>query len=411
MKRGARFLKTMSLRKNRLNELRNKRQQNKSKKTRRKSGLILSSPDNPLVIIIITLMFFGSMAIFSAGAPEGIELYNNPAYYLTKHLIFLCLGIFALFFTTNFDYRRWKDIALPFSIITICLVGATYVPGLGRTSYGSSRWLIGLPIQPSELAKICSIMLLAAGISDAKSLLSQKMLTCLGLIGVMAVLILLQPNLSIFLIISFVTITMLILGGMRTQLLIPLFVVGPIFVWHHILSNKYQLERITGWLNPWADARDTGYNLIQSWYAIGSGGIWGVGFGNSKQKLFWLPFRHTDFIFSVISEEFGLVGCVILIGIFLAFAQRGFLIASRCSDTFGTLLAAGITYSIVLQAFINIGVATGVLPVTGVTLPLISYGGTSVVVTMFMLGILLNISRKRIKRIKSEDDNDNEEEE
>jgi cell division protein FtsW len=161
------------------------------------------------------------------------------------------------------------------------------------------------------------------------------------------------------------------------------------------------MKRVTGWLHPWADPQGTGYNLIQSWYAIASGGIFGVGFGNSKQKLFWLPFRHTDFIFAVIAEELGMIGCIVLIGLFLALFHRGFLVANRCEDQFGRLVAFGLTFSLGIQTFINIAVATGVMPVTGVTLPLISYGGSSVVVTMTILGILLNISRKRIRKIQS----------
>lgn len=360
---------------------------------------ILSAPDKPLMLIIAALVLFGSMAIFSAGAPEGLEFNNNPAYFLIKHLMFLTLGLAALVFMTNYDYRKLKPWAIPFTIGTILLIGATYT-GMGRTSYGSSRWLMGLPIQPSELAKISSILILATAIPESKTLFSKKMLKCLGLVGIMIILILKQPNLSIALIVTFMTAMMLGLGGISKKFLGLMAIPGSFLVYHNILSNKYQLERITGWINPWADPRDTGYNLIQSWYAIGSGGLWGVGFGNSKQKLFWLPFRHTDFIFAVIAEEFGLIGCAVLIAIFLYFVQRGFLIASRCSDPFGKLVASGITYSITIQAFINIGVATGILPVTGVTLPLISYGGSSVVVTMIMLGILLNISRKRIKKIE-----------
>jgi cell division protein FtsW len=164
--------------------------------------------------------------------------------------------------------------------------------------------------------------------------------------------------------------------------------------------HGYQLKRIMGWLDPWSDPQGIGYNIIQSLYAIGSGGLFGVGYGMSRQKLFWLPFGYTDFIFAVISEELGLIGCIILIGLFTAFIYRGFFIASKCANHFGKLVAFGITFVIGFQAFTNMAVATGVFPVTGVTLPLISHGGTSVVITMAMLGILLNISRKRIKKVQ-----------
>jgi len=388
----------MSLRKKRLALF---KEREKSKK--KKSNIILAPPDSILVAIIIALVVFGSLAIFSAGAPEGLEVYHNPAYYVIKHVCFLCFGGVLLVMASRFDYRYWQELAVPFSIVTIVLIGATYIPGLGRTSYGASRWLVGLPIQPSELAKIGSVLLLSAALVNAKSLLDQKLVKHLFLILIMIALIFKQPNLSISMIITFVTAAMLLTAGTSPMLLGGGALALAPFIYKHILSTPYQLKRITGWLNPWADPQGTGYNLIQSLYAIGSGGIFGVGFGNSKQKLFWLPFRHTDFIFAVISEEFGLIGCTILIGIFLAFTYRGFSIARRCPDLFGKYVAFGITFSIGLQAFINIGVAEGVLPVTGVTLPLISYGGSSAVITLFMLGILLNISRKRVKKIHVEE--------
>jgi len=389
----------MSLRKKRLALHKNREIQNK-----KKSNIILAPPDSMLIVIIVALIIFGSMAIFTAGAPEGFEVYHNPAYYVIKHILFVALGCFLMIKTSRFDYRYWKELAVPFSIVTIILIGATFIPGLGKTSYGSSRWLAILPVQPSELAKIGCIFLAGSALVQARSLFDKKLLKHLFLILVMVALIFKQPNLSISMIISLVTMAMMLVAGVSYVLLSGIIVTLIPFVYAHILSTPYQLKRITGWLKPWADPQGTGYNLIQSLYAIGSGGIFGVGFGNSKQKLFWLPFRHTDFIFAVIAEEFGLIGCIILIGIFFAFIYRGFLIANRCTDMFGRLVAFGITFSIGLQAFINIGVAEGVLPVTGVTLPLISYGGSSVVITLFMLGILLNISRKRVKKIHTQEE-------
>ncbi|MFH0702472.1 MAG: putative lipid II flippase FtsW [bacterium] len=373
------------------------------RKLKSQQDVILSSPDKPLIIIIIILIIFGTMAILSAGAPEGIDLYNNPAYYAIKHIAFVIIGLVFMIITANFDYKNWKDLAIPFSLITIALIGATYVPGLGKESYGASRWLVGLPIQPSELAKIASILLISSALVNSKSLINHKMFSHFFLIGLMILLILFQPNLSIAAMITLITAVIMLAGGVSFWLFGGLAASAGLFLYTHILSTSYQLNRITGWLDPWADPQGTGYNLIQSWYAIGSGGIWGVGFGNSKQKLFWLPFRHTDFIFSIIAEELGLIGCLILIGLFVVFIYRGFLIANRCSDSFGRLVAFGITFIISFQAFVNIGVAVGVLPVTGVTLPLISYGGSSVVITMTMLGILLNISRKRIRKIQPQE--------
>jgi len=219
------------------------------------------------------------------------------------------------------------------------------------------------------------------------------------IIAVMVVLILKQPSLSIAMIVSMTTVIIMFMGGFPLHILVPIIIVGSAGVVHTIKNTPYQLNRILGWLDPWSDPQNKGYNIIQSWYAFGSGGLWGVGYGNSSQKLFYLPFRHTDFIFAIIAEEFGLIGAFILIALFVAFIYRGIAISIISENTFGKLLAIGITTSVALQAFINMGVATGVVPPTGVTLPLISYGGSSIIATLFMLGVLLNVSRKRIQRI------------
>lgn len=388
----------MSLRKNRLTQLRNR---SNTKKSRPRSGIELSPPDTPLILIVSALVLFGTMFIFSAGAPEGSMTFHNPAYFAIRHIIFLILGTFLMVRFAKYDYKRFHSLAIPMTVFTIFLIGLTYTP-LGKADYGSARWLnlFGVPFQPSELAKLTAIMLVSTALIDAKTIFYDKLIIRLGIIGVMLILILHQPNLSMFIMITFTTAALLLVGGVSDTLIGVSGILGFVFIGFHIKSNEYQFNRIKGWLHPWHYPQSLGYNLIQSWYAIGSGGLYGVGFGHSKQKLFWLPFRHTDFIFAVIAEELGFVGCLILILLFLAFIQRGIVIANRCSDPFGKLIAFGITFSIGLQAFINIGVATGVFPVTGVTLPLISYGGSSVIVTMMMIGILLNISRKRIRRIE-----------
>ncbi|MEI7474322.1 MAG: putative lipid II flippase FtsW [bacterium] len=391
--------KTTSTRRSRLEKLKEK---NKIYKNRQKSGVIISAPDNTLFMIILTIAIFGLAAVFSAGAPEGMEDYNNPAYYVLKQSIFMFLGFLILFFFSKKDYKKFEQWAFPFALGTIFLIGLTYIPGLGTTSNGSTRWLSFIPflqVQPSEFAKISVILLIASSISKAKTLLDQKLLRSLLLVGVMVILILKQPNLSVSMVVAAITGFMMYVGGTSETLFVSGATVMGFLAYHNIMHNAYQLKRITGWLDPWKDVHETGYNLIQSWFAIGSGGVFGVGFGNSKQKLFYLPFRHTDFIFSVICEELGFIGGVILIGLYLALIHRGFTIASRCPDSFGRLVAFGISVAIGLQALINMAVATGVMPVTGVTLPLVSYGGTSILVTMAMLGILLNISRKRIQKL------------
>jgi len=361
-------------------------------------SVLFGSPDGFLLVVIGALMLFGVMAIFSAGAPEGAELYGNVAYFLIKHIIAIGVGIVLLIFAFVADYRYWKKFVMPVTYVIIAFLVATLIPGLGKTIYGSSRWLAGIPLQPSEFCKFAAIILVSSALVESRNIFESKMLKHLGLIILMILILLAQPNLSIAVILGLITFAMLLVGGTSFRFLgFTSFIVGSIGL--IAFMKPYQLSRIKGWIDPWADPQGIGYNLIQSFYAIGSGGLFGVGYGNSRQKLFWLPFSHTDFIFAVIAEELGFIGCFVLIGLFLALLYRGFYIANKCPDKFGKLLAFGITFSIVLQAFINISVTTGVLPVTGVTLPLISHGGTSVVLTLFMLGILLNISRKRIRTI------------
>lgn len=390
--------KTTSTRKSRIEQLKEK---NKIYLNRQKSSVIISAPDNTLFMIILMLVFYGLAAVFSAGAPEGMEDFNNPAYYVLKQGIYMLMGFVILFYFSNKDYKSFKKYAVPFSIVSIVLILFTYLPGIGTTSNGSTRWIsLGfIQLQPSEFAKISVILLVASALSKSKNLLDKRLITSLVLSGIMILLILKQPNLSVSMVVAAITGLMLFVGGVSEFLLSGGVVSMCFLAYQNIMHNAYQLKRITGWQDPWKDAHETGYNLIQSWYAIGSGGLFGVGFGNSKQKLFYLPFRHTDFIYSVVCEELGFVGAIVLLGLYLGLFHRGLTIASRCNDSFGRLVAFGISVSIALQALINIAVATGVMPVTGVTLPLVSYGGTSILVTMAMLGILLNISRKRVPKI------------
>lgn len=363
---------------------------------------VIGSPDTMLLTIIISLAIFGIMSVFSAGAPEGAEVYGNPGYFALKHLTAIAIGTGVLIIMSLIDYRKLKVWSVPIAVVVIALTIATLIPGIGKTDFGSSRWLLGLPIQPSEFTKITAIFLVASALTDSKNLLNRKMIENLSLVGLMIVIVLQQPNLSIAVILTLITICLLLTGGASFRLIggFSLGIVSiPLILGFQNIIHGYQIKRITGWLDPWSDPQGIGYNIIQSLYAIGSGGLFGTGYGMSRQKLFLLPFCYTDFIFAIICEEFGFVGALLLIGLFLAFVYRGFFIANRCTNRFGTLLAFGITFSIALQAFINIGVATGVLPVTGITLPLISHGGTSVVITMAMFGILLNISKKRTKKL------------
>lgn len=352
--------------------------------------------DNALVYTTLALVVVGLMSVFTASAAQADLETGNSFSLLFKQFISAAIGYVALLWMSRFPFEKLKNVARPFAIVSIGLLLMTMFAG--TTANGSERW-IGLPLgfqfQPSDFAKVAAILLMAQATSHSRSLMNQNTFINLAIVGVMIALIYQQPNLSVSMILGILTFVMLFLAGLSTRILVPTLIAVGFVVYKKILETPYQLKRIIGWLNPWQLAQDAGYNLIQSYYAIGSGGVYGVGLGNSIQKLYYLPFQHTDFIFSVICEEWGMIGAAIVIGMFGLLAWRGFTIAYYCPSRFGKMLAFGLTLAIVLQASINICVTVGLMPVTGVTLPLISYGGTSMVVTLAMIGILLNISRYR----------------
>ncbi|MEB3206771.1 MAG: FtsW/RodA/SpoVE family cell cycle protein, partial [Vampirovibrionales bacterium] len=268
---------------------------------------------------------------------------------------------------------------------------------VGTTANGSSRWLMlpgGIQFQPSEFAKLSGILLVAQAIVSKPSMRHWHTLFSLGLLGLIVVLVLKQPNVSMVLLLGLTSAAMaFVSSGLSSWFYVMgLPLVGG-FLWNKIQHTDYLSKRLIGWLNPWGDPQGTGYNLIQSWYAIGNGGILGRGWGQSLQKLNALPFPHTDFIYSIVCEELGLLGSLAMVTLFGIIAWRGIHIALTCRDRYGQILAFGITFSIVIQALLNMSVAVGLLPVTGVTLPLVSYGGTSILVTLLMLGVLMHCSR------------------
>ncbi len=354
------------------------------------------SVDKPLLYTTLALCFMGLAAVFSASAPEAMDTYGNSLYYVQKQFIYFIMGFVLMMGVSRFSFFSWQRLAVPVALVVIGLLAYTLMNGV--EAYGAERWIriMGFQFQPSELGKISVVLLLAqALVHPVKPGSFFRSLPNWFLIVLTLGLIIKQPSLSMTIILSVVTAGLMFIAGWPKKILIPAGIAAFAGLVYKISNTEYQMRRIQGWLDPWKDAQDTGYNLIQSLYAIGSGGLFGAGLGMSHQKLHWLPFRHTDFIFSVWAEEWGLLGCIVLIGVFLLLLYRGLVIAQSCRSAFGQLVAMGITMVLAVQIIINICVATGLFPVTGVTLPLISYGGTSVLVTMTMIGILLNISRYR----------------
>ena len=367
---------------------------------------IVSAPDKALLITVAFLVIIGFMAIFSASAPKCIDEGGNPAQFLIKQLICFVVGFFGLKFFTNYDYKKLGAWNLIFAGTVIFLLMLVDFTPLGVTVNGAKRWIniLGFQLQPSEFAKPAVVLLLATIFKKDADLLDQnKWVTTFIPILIMLGLIFKQPNLSMVILLLSTSVVMFLAAGGSLKLFFSCLgvMMTTVVIAATTIIKPYQMQRIKTWQHPELDPLGAGYNIIQSLIAFASGGFSGVGYGGSIQKLSYLPECHTDFIFAIIAEELGWVGCVLIIGLFFTLIHRGFMIASRCPDMFGKLLAVGITFSIGFQAFLNISVASSFFPTTGVPLPFISYGGSSLIVSLCMVGVLLNISKKRIKKIRN----------
>ena len=360
--------------------------------------------DRKLFLTICVLITVGIMAVLSASLPMCISKNIFPLYYVLQHLFWILLGFSGMWWFSKFDYKKLKNYAFPFALGIIVLLLLVKFTPLGVTINGARRWLnLGFfQFQPSEFSKLALIMLLGNLFSFKKELIYKELPKYLLTLGTMLFVVLKQPNLSMTLILLGITFLMYVFSGKSlkpiwTGLIILVCLAGMIGTNIIDLSNyiePFQLERIEKWRSgAFSDVQGGGYQVFHSKIAISSGGLFGCGYGGSKEKLGWLPEAHTDFIFSVLAEEFGFIGCFFIICLFLVLLQRGMNISIKCPDLYGKFLAFGITVSVAMQAFFNISVATSFLPATGITLPFISYGGSSLFVTMCMMGVLLNISK------------------
>lgn len=371
-------------------------------------SIIVSSPDKTLLIAVAFLVIIGFLAIFSATAPKCLDEGGNPAQFLIKQILAFVVGFIGLKFFSNYDYKKlaqWNTIFAIIIIVSLILVDFT---PLGVTVNGAKRWinLAGFQLQPSEFAKPAVVLLLASAFKNDANLFDQnKWMFAFFPILIMIACIFVQPNLSMVILLLATSVVMYLCGGGSLKLFVSAIIAGVtgLVVAAATVLKAYQLQRLRIWRHPEVDPQGAGYNIIQSLIAFASGGFGGVGYGGSIQKLYYLPECHTDFIFAIIAEELGFVGCILVIGLFFTFVHRGLLIAGKCPDSYGRLLAVGLTFSIGFQAFLNMSVASSFLPTTGVPLPFISYGGSSLIVSLWMVGILLNISKKRIKKIRNQE--------
>lgn len=361
-----------------------------------------------LPILVVLVAAFGVLMVYSASYYAAEKQFGDAFYFMKKQLVGFILGIVAMLAAGFFPYRNLKKLKWPALIVSLALLAAVFVPGLGVENYGATRW-IGLgpiTIQPSEIAKFGFIIFAAAYASEKPERMKKfaGMLPVLAAGGGICLLIILEPNMSVTMVVGLLMVAMLFLSGVKIKhfliILLPIALAVPVL----IVMEPYRLQRLYAFLDPWSSPQGEGYQLIQSLYALGNGSWLGTGLFNSMQKYRYLPFAESDFILAVIGEEFGYIGIILLFLVFGAIIFCGIRTAARCKDMFGFLTASGITAVYAIQVVINALVVSGSIPPTGLPLPLISSGNTSLIITMAAMGVLYNISRggKGVREKKSE---------
>ena len=354
--------------------------------------------DYVLLAVTVILVGIGVVMVYSASMYSAEKFYNDKYFYMKKQLLGAVLGGLAMLGTSRLPYEIYRKLQYVILGVSYVLLAVVFIPGVGVENYGARRWinLPGFTLQASEAAKFGFIIFAASYMSKHQS----KMNTFIGMLpvllagGGMCALIILEPNMSITMCVALVMLLMLFMGGARIKhfliIMFPVIAMVPVL----IILEPYRMNRLMAFLNPWASPQEEGFQLIQSFYSLGSGGWFGLGLFNSRQKYLFLPFSESDFIFSIIGEEFGFVGCFILISLFVIYIYRAIRIALRAPDRLSCYMAAGIAAIVAVQTAVNIAVVTGTIPPTGLPLPFISAGSSSLVVFMAATGILLGISRK-----------------
>ena len=352
-----------------------------------------------ILIPVILLIALGLLMVYSASNNIAEHRFGDSNFYLKKQVLFCALGIAAMLGARYIPCTLYKKLVYPLLLLSVLLLAALFVPGLGRRVGGAYRWinLGGFSFQPSEMVKFSLAVYLAYSMSKKGSdlaLFTKGLLPHLLVVGVFMVLIYLQPDLGTAVIIGAWTLVLLFVGGVRILQLLALLLLAAPFFAYLVWNAEYRVKRWLAFLNPWDDPKGIGFQIIHSFLAFGSGGIFGAGLGNSKQKLFYLPEPHTDFVLSIMGEELGLLGVTVAIVLFGVLIMGGIRIALNSKDLYSSYLALGLTCFLGLQVMINMAVVLGLLPTKGLTLPFISYGGSSLVMTLAGIGVLLNISSR-----------------
>lgn len=381
---------------------RQERRQRQLERERESRELARGPIDLFFCLLVLLLTAVGLVMLLSASFPSAYydTKNNDPTYYFVRQGVFAVMGVAAMLFISKINYQRFRGFAKPLLYMSIVLLILVLIPGIGLTRNNATRWLgVGelLTFQPSEIAKVAIILYFSDSISKKKD----KMRTTrygvapyLLWLVVVGGLVALEPHLSGAILIMGTGAVLMLVGGINWSWVIGAVgaAAGGLYVILFVIG--YNTSRITYWLNPWEDAQGKGYQLSQSLITIGSGGLWGVGLGKSRQKFLYLPEEHNDFIFAIICEELGLIGATVIMLLFAALVLRGYWIALHARDRFGALLVVGVTTLIAMQTFLNIGVVTGLLPTTGISLPFFSYGGTALSIQLAEMGIVLSVSRQ-----------------
>ncbi|MBO4251902.1 MAG: putative lipid II flippase FtsW [Clostridia bacterium] len=355
--------------------------------------------DYALLIAVVLLSVIGTVFIYSASNYSAAATYGDEYFFVKKQVIGILLGVVAMAFTAFFDYGKLKKLTVPVAILSFVLLALVFVPGIGVENYGAKRW-VGMgafTVQPSEIAKFSLILFSATYFSAFK----ERTTTFTGVLpvllfgGATCLFVILEPNMSITVCIALLMLTMVFAAGLKMKTL--LFIIVPAFVAGValIIVEPYRLSRLAAFINPWSNPKGEGYQLLQSLYALGSGGLFGVGLFHSRQKYAFLPFAESDFILSVIGEEIGFTGLLFFFLLLAFIVFRGLKAARNAKDLFGYILATGITMIFGIQVVINALVVTGSIPPTGLPLPLVSSGNTSIIIFMAEMGVLFNVSKPR----------------
>lgn len=357
-----------------------------------------TTPDFILMIVTLMLLAVGLTMVYSASAIWADYKFDDSFFFAKRQMLFAGVGIIAMFFIMNVDYWTWRTWAKVVIIICFVLLLLVLVPGVGNVRNGSRSWIgVGaFSIQPSEFMKLAMIVFMAKFLSEKQKLITsfrKGLIPSLGLVFLAFGLIMLQPDLGTGTVMVGTCVVMIFIAGARISHFVWFAAAGLAGFVALVLSAPYRIKRITSFLDPWEDPLGSGFQIIQSLYAIGPGGLFGLGLGQSRQKFFYLPEPQTDFIFAILAEELGFIGGSFVILLFALLLWRGIRIALGAPDLYGSFLAVGIIAMVAIQVMINIGVVTGLMPVTGITLPFLSYGGSSLTLMLMAIGVLLNISR------------------